>query len=108
MDMTFSGGKEPSADLLKETEVLYREVAEELALAMRGVRQGETGEAKAAIQAVKDLRTAFQMVMDERTRVEKLRKQVAGVVRDYALDFDAARDEIGRRLARLREAGGGG
>jgi uncharacterized protein YPO0396 len=108
MDMTFSGGKEPSVDLLKETEVLYREVAEELALAMRGVRQGETGEAKAAIQAVKDLRTAFQMVMDERTRVEKLRKQVAGVVRDYALDFDAARDEIGRRLARLREAGGGG
>jgi hypothetical protein len=49
---------------------------------------------------------ALQMVMDERTRVEKLRKNVAGVVRDYAIDFDAARDEIGRRLACLREAGG--
>lgn len=108
MDMTFSGGEAPSVDLLKETEVLYREVAEELALAMRGVRQGEAGEAKAAMQAVKDLRTALQMVMDERTRVEKLRRQVDGVVRDYALDFDAARDEIGRRLARLRDAGGCG
>ncbi|MBW0157282.1 hypothetical protein OE699_06600 [Sedimentimonas flavescens] len=106
MDMTFSGGEGPSVDLLKETETLYREVAEELALAMRGVRQGEVSDAKAAMQAVKDLRIAFQMVMDERTRVEKLRKQVAGVVRDHALDFDAARSEIGRRLARLRDAGG--
>ncbi|WP_197474202.1 hypothetical protein [Rhodobacter xanthinilyticus] len=107
MDMSFSGGESPSADLLKETEDLYREVAQELALAMQGVRQGDLTEAKAAMQAVKDLRAAFQMVMDERTRVEKLRRQVAGVVRDYALDFDAARSEIGRRLARLREAGGG-
>ena len=59
------------------------------------------------MQAVRDLKTAFQLVMDERTRVEKLRKQVAGVVGDLRLDFDAARDEIGRRLARLRDAGGG-
>jgi hypothetical protein len=48
------------------------------------------------------------MVMDERARVEKLRKQIAGVVGDHALDFDAARTEIGRRLACLRDAGGGG
>lgn len=111
MNMTFQGGESPVADrvdLLQETEDLYREVAGELALAMKGVRQGDPADIKAAMQAVKDLRTAFQMVMDERTRVEKLRKQVAGVVRDYALDFDAARSEIGRRLARLRDAGGCG
>ena len=65
-------------------------------------------EVKAAAQAVKDLKAAFQMVMDERTRIEKLRKQIAGVVHDYAIDFDAARAEIGRRLACLRDAGGGG
>lgn len=106
MDMGFTGGDAPSVDLLEETEVLYREIAGELALAMRGVRQGEWKDAKAAAQAVKDLRTAFQMVMDERSRVEKLRRQVAGVVRDNALDFDAARAEIGRRLARLRDADG--
>lgn len=88
------------------TEELYRDVAEELIGAIRKVRAGETGEVRAATQAVKDLRAAFQLVMDERTRVEKLRKQVAGVVHDYALDFDAARDEIGRRLACLRDAGG--
>lgn len=107
MDMSFTGGDAPSVDLLEETEVLYREIAGELALAMRGVRQGELKEAKVAAQAVKDLRTAFQMVMEERVRVEKLRKQVAGVTGDNALDFDAARAEIGRRLARLRDAGAG-
>ncbi|WP_415184432.1 hypothetical protein [Phaeovulum sp.] len=106
MNMTFSGEEEPTVDLLSGTEVLYREVAEELMLAMNKVRQGEFTEVKAATQAVKDLRAAYQMVMDERTRVEKLRKQVAGAGRDHALDFDAARDEIGRRLACLREAGG--
>lgn len=107
MDMGFTGGDAPSVDLLEETEVLYREIAGELALAMRGVRRGELKEAKVAAQAVKDLRTAFQMVMEERVRVEKLRKQVAGVAGDNALDFDAARAEIGRRLARLRDAGAG-
>lgn len=75
-------------------------------LAMNKVRQGEFSEVKAATQAVRDLRAAYQMVMDERTRVEKLRKQLAGAGGDHALDFDAARDEIGRRLACLREAGG--
>lgn len=107
MKMTFSAEEAAPADLLAETEVLYREIAGELAAVMDRVRRGEIGEAKAAQQAVRDLRAAFQMVMDERIRVEKLRKQVAGVVRDHALDFDAARDEIGRRLARLRDAAGG-
>ena len=94
--------------LLRATEGLYRETAEDLARVMKALRSGKTDDAKAAAQAVRDLKTAFQLVMDERTRVDKLRKQIAGVVHDYALDFDAARDEIGRRLARLRDAGNGG
>lgn len=102
------GGAGAPVDLLDQTEALYRDVAEELAQALQGVRRGEISEAKAAVQAVKDLRTAFHMVMEERSRVEKLRRQLAGVAagRDVALDFDAARAEIGRRLARLRNAGG--
>ncbi|WP_444465068.1 hypothetical protein [Rhodobacter capsulatus] len=107
MDMGFKGGDAPSVDLLEETEELYRDIAGELALAMKGVRQGEMKDAKAAAQAVKDLRTAFQMVMEERARVEKLRRQVAGVGAGSELDLDAARVEIGRRLACLRDAAGG-
>lgn len=107
MKMTFSGEEAAPADLVAETEELYREVAGELHAALRGFKQGKAEEVKTAMQAVRDVRIALQMVMDERTKVEKLRKNVAGVVRDYAIDFDAARDEIGRRLACLREAGGG-
>lgn len=95
--------------LLRATERMYRDAAMELAAATEKVRQGELGEARAAMQAVKDLRAAFQMVMDERTRVDKLRKQIAGVAgQGGELDFAAARAEIGRRLARLRDAGPGG
>ena len=107
MGIEFSVGEHGPEALLKASEDLYREVALELAEASRRVRDGEFGEVKAAMQAARDLRAAFQLVMDERTRVDKLRKQVAGVVHDYALDFDAARTEIGRRLARLRDAGAG-
>ncbi|TKD22335.1 hypothetical protein FBT96_07070 [Rhodobacter capsulatus] len=107
MDMGFKGGDAPPVDLLEETEELYRDIAGELALAMKGVRQGEVKDAKAAAQAVKDLRAAFQMVMEERVRVEKLRRQVAGVGPGSELDLDAARAEIGRRLACLRDAAGG-
>jgi hypothetical protein len=106
MTMTFSDEEAAPADLVAETEEIYRDAAAELAVALREIRQGKTSEVKTAVQAVKDLRAALQMVMDERTRVEKLRKHIAGGVRDNSLDFDAARDEIGRRLARLREAGG--
>ncbi len=108
MTENFSTGDEAPVDLLAATEDLYREAAEDLARARRGLRKGKIDEAKLAVQAVKDLKLAFQMVMDERARVEKLRKQIAGVVGDHALDFDAARTEIGRRLACLRDAGGGG
>jgi len=100
--------KPPPVDLLEATEDLYRQAAEDLVQAQRKLRQGSVDEVKAATQAVKDLKAAFQLVMDERTRIEKLRKQVAGVVHGYAIDFDAARAEIGRRLACLRDAGGGG
>ncbi|MFN5826337.1 MAG: hypothetical protein ACK446_04805, partial [Rhodobacterales bacterium] len=79
----------PPVDLLAATEDLYRQAAEDLVQAQRKLRQGSVDEVKAATQAVKDLKAAFQLVMDERTRIEKLRKQVAGVVHDYAIDFDA-------------------
>ncbi len=107
MTIRFSEGDAPPPDLLAATEGLYREVAEELIRARDRLRAGSNEEAQAAMQAVRDLKAAFQLVMDERTRIDKLRKQVAGVVHDYALDFDAARTEIGRRLARLRDAGAG-
>jgi hypothetical protein len=105
MTITFSAGDEPPVDLQVETEQMFRETAEELAKAIKKLRSGAYGDAKTATVAVRDLKAAFELVMEERTRVEKLRRQVTGAVGSQALDFDAARDEIGKRLARLRDAG---
>jgi UDP-2,3-diacylglucosamine pyrophosphatase LpxH len=107
MTIKFRDGDEPPVDVLVATEDYLRETAETLVRAVQDLRANRTSDIKAAQQSVRDVRALFQMVMDERTRVEKLRKQVAGVVHGHALDFDGARDEIGRRLARLRDAGTG-
>ncbi|PTR19050.1 hypothetical protein C8J28_106198 [Cereibacter azotoformans] len=100
--------KPPPVDLLAETEELYREAAEDLVRARRKLTEGRAEEVRAAVQAVKDLKVALQLVMDERARVERLRRTAGGIVHDYALDLEAARAEVGRRLARLRDAGAGG
>ena len=68
-------------------------------------------EAKTAVQAVKDLKLAFQMVMDERTRIEKLRKQVAGVVHGHDLDagfamYDTATVSTGAIIVSVSLYGG--
>lgn len=61
---------------------------------------------KDAVKAARDIREAMSRLFDERDRVEKLRREIAGGVGGGALDLDAARDEIGRRLACLRRAAG--
>jgi hypothetical protein len=107
MEDSFIATDVTDEDLLKSAFGLYSMVADEVFAAMQKVKTGQIGETKVVAQAVKDLRDAFKILMDERTRVDKLRKQFAGVVGSAELDLDAARDEIGRRLARLRDAGGG-
>ncbi|TJZ94040.1 permease [Paracoccus gahaiensis] len=62
---------------------------------------------KKAIETAKTVREAVQLLMAERIKVDKLRKDIAGGVGGGSLDLDAARDEIGRRLACLRRASGG-
>lgn len=104
MTINFSVGDEPPVDLLAEVENLYRTTAEDLVRSVNAIKRGEFEEAKAATQSVRDLKTALAMVMDERGRVEKLRKQFTGAVGTGELDLHAARDEIGRRLACLRDA----
>ncbi|MGL6209612.1 MAG: hypothetical protein ACRC14_07270 [Paracoccaceae bacterium] len=106
MSIKFSGGDGPPV-LLAASEHLLKDAAEDLASALASFREGNLAEAKTAMLAVRDLKQAFHTLMEERTRVEKLRKHVAGDVGTGSLDLDAARDEIGRRLACLRDAGAG-
>lgn len=94
-------------DLAEFTESLLKDYAEEIARLIEKARRGEFDELRAIPGNVKQLREVFQLVQEERSRVEKLRKQVAGLVGTGEHDFQSARDEVGRRLARLRDAGPG-
>ena len=107
MTIQFSPDETPSVDMLTEVENLYRTTAEELIVAVNAIKQGQFHEVKATSQSVRALKAAYIAVMEERGKVEKLRKTVAGAVGTGSLDLHAARDEIGRRLARLRDAAAG-
>lgn len=77
----------------------------EAALEARQSGAVDPAELKEAMQTAKVVREAVGLLMAERNRVDKLRKDIAGGVGGGSLDLDGARDEIGRRLACLRRAG---
>lgn len=105
---TETAATEPaSASQVDQAMGLLGEVVAEISTAMSRMKRGEFDDVKDAVRSYRDLRTALQIVFEERTRIAKLDKQETGIAYDYALDLDAARAEIGRRLACLRLAGDG-
>lgn len=121
MTMTFDPGSfEPGAeqvgaqvtrhDTIETIEIasgVFRDAAEDMERLRRKLRAGDLGELKDAAAMARSLRNATQQMIEERNKVDKLRKEIAGGVGDGCFDLDAARDEIGRRLACLRRAEGG-
>lgn len=76
---------------------------------MKGrVQAGEPVADSEVKQRVSAVQRAMDHVFSERKRLDEVRRKRAGIVHDYAIDFDAARTEIGRRLDRLRAASGAG
>ncbi|MBP9047296.1 MAG: hypothetical protein WAT35_09435 [Tabrizicola sp.] len=109
MTVRFTGDAPTAEELLGATETFYELTVMELQRTISAIRAGEFNEVKAAQTAIRDLRATAVQVLEERGKVDKLRKQIAGHVgAGGALDLDEARAEIGRRLACLRDAGGGG
>ncbi|MEI6097274.1 MAG: hypothetical protein WCS20_03035 [Alphaproteobacteria bacterium] len=107
MSINFAAGEKAPVDVLATTEAALMDAAEELARLIDRIKDGKFQEAKATPDAVKSLHRALEVVVLGKRDVEKLCKQVTGTVGATSLDFDAARTEIGRRLARLRDAGPG-
>ncbi|MCB2129017.1 MAG: hypothetical protein KDE03_08040 [Rhodobacteraceae bacterium] len=102
-----TGGSTECA-LVDQAMGLLEQIIAEINAAMDRLKNNQFDELKDATRSYRDLRQALLYVFEERSKIAKLDRQEAGVVYDYALDLDAARDEIGRRLARLRDAGDGG
>lgn len=102
-----AGGEPPEMSVLDIADGLFRSYAEDLTRLRARIQAGETDELKESGKLVRALRDAAHLVLEERGKVDKLRKDAAGQVGAGALDLVAARDEVGRRLACLRRAGGG-
>ena len=93
--------------MISNATLLYETAADVFALVIDEARDGDPKAAKEALGYAREFRQALLAVLNERATIEKLRKDAEGIVHDYALDFDRARAEIGRRLACLRDAADG-
>jgi hypothetical protein len=105
MDMNVSDEERlPVEILLAASENMLARAALQFEQAIRRLERAETVEPKAATVAMDGYTAAFHRAMTERDKVDKLRNQISGTVGGRTLDLDAARVEIGRRLACLRDA----
>lgn len=101
-------GDDSSDNMLSEAQEIFQRTTSALNVLVRELEANNTDNAGEAARLVKELKAALYPAMAERERLEEKRKKSAGIVHDFAIDFDAARHEIGRRLACLRAAGGQG
>jgi hypothetical protein len=92
-------------DLCEVAEHYFHEAAQEVAQVIAEIRAGRFDEVTEARKCIRNLKDFFALAMEERNRIDKLRKQTVRTVGAPELDLSAARDEIGRRLALLRDAG---
>lgn len=77
MTINFQGADGQTAELLAATETMYRDAGVELARAVKAAKSGAPSDAKAALQAVRDLKAAFQLAMEEGNKIERLRKETS-------------------------------
>ncbi|MFN0114562.1 MAG: hypothetical protein ACKVPY_07800 [Paracoccaceae bacterium] len=86
-------------------EDMCRGAAQDLYRAIQEIRRGKLDDLKSTTSAIRDLRAALQLAMEERSRVDKPGRHQQGAAGSYSLDFDKARAEISRRLDLLGYAG---
>ncbi|WP_138465162.1 hypothetical protein [Poseidonocella sp. HB161398] len=75
---------------------------------IRKLEDGDFSDAADARKIVAALDAASDNALKARMKLDERNRQRAGIAHDFAIDFDAARTEIGRRLACLQRAGGEG
>jgi hypothetical protein len=92
---------------LAVAEELYMEAGLILGRLIHASKQDDPEAAPKLKGAIAEMSAGYKLAVQERNRVAEERRRQSGVVGDYAVDFDAARVEIGRRLACLRAAGDG-
>ncbi|WP_273248158.1 hypothetical protein [Sediminimonas qiaohouensis] len=72
----------------------------------RRITSGDFDALKDGTKVTREIRQWLKLALETEIRLEERRKQHDGIVNQYAIDFEEARDQIGSRLARLRTAQG--
>lgn len=101
-------GGEVIRDRLTQILMFLDASASEMARRLEALLSGGGASAQDVARELGDLRKWAQLAYEERNRIEKLIQDHAGEGGGHAIDFAAARAEIGRRLDRLRAAGSAG
>jgi len=91
----------------EDAVTLLRAVRETLAGLLKRVAAGEEGALRDLAGKQAELESALRRVFEAEARYHEWSERNGGPA-GGGLDLDAARDEIGRRLDRLRAAGGAG
>jgi hypothetical protein len=102
------GDDEPAAEILAVAQRRYETAITEIDRALAAIKAGQFEDTSQLTKLLSELNKASNTAFEERAKVETRQRREAGIVHEYALDFDQARDEIGRRMARLRAAGDAG
>lgn len=96
-------GEDWRRHMLAQAERELVRCGEDLDRAIEDIRAGRFGQSKELAGMVSALRKALEAVFNERNRLERLSADIGGTGGD-GLDLGAARDEVARRLDRLRAA----
>ena len=92
---------------LKAAIKLFEEALDAFEAQLAEIKRDIGPDKKKYRDATADIRACMKIIYEEKHRFEKLLGDEAGPG-GAGLDLDAARDEIGRRLDRLRAAGPAG
>ena len=95
-------------DAVAVTLYLLAEARDAVMGQLRKIETDEGADIRGLGAQVKELRDVLKLLVTESQNVAKLRRDTGGLDAGGVFDLDAARAEIGRRLACLRDAGGGG
>ncbi|MCV6598454.1 MAG: permease [Mangrovicoccus sp.] len=111
MTHTYPEQEDVSEDrMFKEANAMFHRAVCALGDLVQRIEAGEMELDAEAKQVIRALDNSSGLVLKERQRFDDRKSKQIGAAAGgcVALDFDAARVEIGRRLARLRAAEGAG
>jgi hypothetical protein len=103
MSMNFTFEEALPEQLLVDAGRLFSAAAAVLLQAINSLKEGDLSATKEVVEAVRDMKLGLALIQHERSNLEKLGRKIAGAVGTGTLNLHDARDEIGRRLACLRD-----